>query len=303
MNANFGLALGGGFIRGTAHIGILKVLARERIKPGLISGTSSGSMVAAFHAAGLTPDQIAKLAAGMRAADVYDHESTLNRLAPMVAKAACDLLRLPFPWPTPLGLMRGQALSGFMERAVGNLSMKKLPNQLAIPAVDLIRGQRVVFLGGNIKPPADSDIRYLTECPLPVAVRASTAVPGIFEPVAYDGHLLVDGGIMENVPARVVRELGASRVLAVDVGFHRGPYGPVRNMVELLERTLDLAGAAQVEFELAKYADVVIRPDTSGVGMWDFDRIPRLIESGEQAAAELLPQVRRLTMAKVYSTA
>jgi len=303
VNGKFGVALGGGFIRGTAHIGVLRLLAKEKMVPGIVSGTSSGSMVAAFHAAGLTPAEIGRLAVEMRSADVYDHESTLARLVPMVAKAACDFLRLPFPWPTPLGLMQGRALAGFVEKKVGSLTMTKLPKPLAIPAVDLVAGERVVFLGGRITPPARSGVRYLTGCPLPVAVRASTAVPGIFEPVAWEGNLLVDGGVMENVPARVVRELGSARVLAVDVGYHRGPYGPVRNLVDLLERTLDLAGASQVECELDEYADVIIRPDTSGVGIWDFDRIPRLIEAGEQAAAELLPEIRRLSMAKYYSTA
>jgi len=303
VDGRFGLALGGGFIRGTAHIGVLRLLAKEKMAPALVGGTSSGAMVAAFHAAGLAPAEIGRLAVEMRSADVYDQESALARLVPMVAKAACDFLRLPFPWPTPLGLMQGRALSGFVEKKVGGVTMAKLPKPVAIPAVDLVSGQRVVFLGGKITPPARSAVRYLTGCPLPVAIRASTAVPGIFEPVDWEGHLLVDGGVMENVPARVVRELGLPRVLAVDVGYHRGPYGPVKNMVELLERTLDLAGAALVECELDEYADVIIRPDTSGVGMWDFDRIPRLIEAGEQAAAELLPEIRRLSMAKYYSTA
>jgi len=298
----FGVALGGGFIRGTAHIGVLKLLAREKLRPGLISGTSSGSMVAALYAAGLAPDRIGRLAESMRAADVYDRESTLGRLVPMVARAACDFLRLPFPWSTPLGLMSGRALGDFMEKNTGNLDMKKLPRGLAIPAVDLVGGQRVVFLGGHVQPPRRLDTRYFAGCPLPLAVRASTAVPGIFEPVAYEGCLLVDGGVMETVPARVARDLGATRVLAVDVGFHRGPYGPVRNMVELLERTLDLYSTAQVEYELAEYADLVVRPDTGNVGLWDFDRIPRLIESGEQAAAELLPEIRRLAAAR-YSVA
>ncbi|MDA8336407.1 MAG: patatin-like phospholipase family protein [Peptococcaceae bacterium] len=299
MKNSFGLALGGGFIRGTAHIGILKVLAGEKLKPGLVSGTSSGSMVAAFHAAGLAPDQIARLAGSMRASDVYDRESTLRRLAPMVAKAACDFCRLPFPWSTPLGLMSGRALESFIQKNVGNLDMRKLPATIAIPAVDLNGGHRVIFLGGKVIPPARSDSRYITDCPLPLAVKASTAVPGIFEPVAWGGYLLVDGGVMETVPARVLRELGATRILAIDVGYHQGPYGPVHNMVELLERTLDLAGTAQVELETAKFADVVIRPDTSGVGLWDFDRIPRLIEAGAQAAAELMPEIRRLAVARV----
>ncbi|MEU4427589.1 patatin-like phospholipase family protein [Actinoplanes sp. NPDC024001] len=172
-----GLALGGGAVRGAAHIGVLDVLDRAGLEPAVITGTSAGALVGALYAAGKTPSEIAKLAQTLRWA------------------------RLIRPARTRKALFETAKLAAFLDSAVGGLRFDELSRPFAAVACDLTTGREVVLREGSVGS----------------AVLASAAIPGVFPPVDRDGHLLVDGGLVTMVPAALARGMGADIVVAVDV--------------------------------------------------------------------------------------
>ncbi|MFC4068949.1 patatin-like phospholipase family protein [Actinoplanes subglobosus] len=172
-----GLALGGGAVRGAAHIGVLDVLDRAGLRPAVITGTSAGALVGALYAHGMSPADIAKLAQTLRWA------------------------RLVRPGRTRKALFETSKLGLFLEAALDGVDFDDLDVPFAAVACDLTTGREVVMRSG----------------PVASAVLASAAIPGVFSPVERDGHLLVDGGLVTMVPAALAREMGADIVIAVDV--------------------------------------------------------------------------------------
>ncbi|GIE29650.1 patatin [Actinoplanes italicus] len=172
-----GLALGGGAVRGAAHIGVLDVLDRAGLRPAIITGTSAGALVGALYASGMSPTEIAKVAQTLRWA------------------------RLVRPGRTRKALFETSKLGLFLETALGGVEFGDLPIPFAAIACDLTTGREVVMRSG----------------PVASAILASAAIPGVFSPVERDGHLLVDGGLVTMVPAALTRQMGADIVIAVDV--------------------------------------------------------------------------------------
>ncbi|MBL8264732.1 patatin-like phospholipase family protein, partial [Steroidobacter sp.] len=207
-----GLVLGGGGARGAAHIGVLKVLERERIPIHAITGTSVGSIVGGLYAAGYSPDEIERAIGSIDWIDIF-HDGTARRERPMrqketdigiVANLEVGLHDGNLRFPTTL--VRGQKLGLWLRRMFlgrGNVeSFNDLPIPFRCVATDIGEVKPVVFQSGD----------------LALAVRASMAVPGAFAPVKHDGRTLVDGGIVNNIPIDVAREMGVDRVIVVDVG-------------------------------------------------------------------------------------
>ncbi|MFC7528557.1 patatin-like phospholipase family protein [Actinoplanes sp. GCM10030250] len=249
-----GLALGGGAVRGAAHIGVLDVLDRAGLEPAVITGTSAGALVGALYAAGRTPSEIAKLAQALRWA---------------------KLIR---PARTRKALFETAKLAAFLDNAVGGLTFDKLERTFAAVACDLTTGREVVMREGSVGS----------------AVLASAAIPGVFPPVDRDGHLLVDGGLVNMVPAALARELGADIVVAVDVS---GPL-PRRPPTTLLHimvavSTLQPGGTDT----LADDADLVLCPDVDEYAFWELSRIPEFEEAGRAATERALPLLHALVAA------
>nr|WP_238480900.1 patatin-like phospholipase family protein [Desulforadius tongensis] len=288
------MALGGGFLRGAAHIGVLRVLEEEGYKPDIIVGTSAGSIAAALYAAGWSTDRIEKLARSIKLEDVYDTWSTLLNLLLIMGNMVCDFLKLPWPCRVPLGLMKGKRLEKFLNRYITDKEFKHLQMTLAITAVDINCGSKVIFLHEPLRPVGAPDEVYLSDVSVADAVRASTAVPGLFEPKTIKGYQLTDGGLREQVPAEVLHKLGADAILAVDVGYDGEACSRVSNIVHLLMQTLDIIRHDSINRELTTYADLVLRPPLAGIGPLDFHRIPYAISQGEAAAREMLPEIRKL---------
>jgi NTE family protein len=184
-----GLALGSGGARGAAHVGILKVLEREGVKVSAIAGSSIGAMVGGAYAAGIPLSRI------------EEEWLTTSRTR---------LLRSFLPTFPRAGLSSGAGLRRYLREILGDVRIEELPVPFAAVATDLDTGEPVV----------------LREGPLVEAIRASTAIPGIFQPVRWEGRLLVDGGMVEPLPVRVCRELGAEIVIAVDVNPRPKPTTP-----------------------------------------------------------------------------
>ena len=245
-----GLALGGGAARGFAHVGVIKVLEAHGLTPDFVAGTSAGAVVGALYAAGSNGFELQKLAHKLDEAKFSD-------------------------WSLPdRGVLKGESLQQFVNDAVGQRPLEALNKPLAVVATDLQSGESIVFRTGNTG----------------MAVRASATVPGIFRPVAINGHEYVDGGLSSLVPVRSVRLMGADVVIAVDISARPGKQ-PVRGTLDILLQTFTIMGQNLAHYEL-KDADVVIRPQVDGVGATDFLARHDSILEGERAAQAALPQIR-----------
>lgn len=246
-----GLALGGGAARGFAHIGVIKMLEAQGIVPDYVVGTSAGAVVGALYAGGFDAFAMQKLAIQL--------DETLF---------ADWTLRGP-------GLLKGEALQSFVNKHLRQRPLERLKLPFGAVATDLNSGERVFFRTG------DSGM----------AVRASAAVPGIFQPVAINGRLYVDGGLTSPVPVRAAREMGADFVIAVDISAI--PDGqPVDSMSAILWQTTTIMGGVIGKSELAG-ADVVIRPRLPYVKSWDFAARHEAVIEGERAALAALPGIRQ----------
>jgi NTE family protein len=249
----WGLALGGGAARGFAHVGVLQVLEENGLRPTVVTGTSAGSLVAAMYATGMKGAELERLALGMEEATLTD-------------------------WSLPIlgrGVLRGDALERYVRQAVGGRTLESMALPLGILATDLQTGRGVLFRRGDAA----------------IAVRASSAVPGVFTPVLISGREYVDGGLVAPVPVSQAREMGAEVVLAVDIS--KGPEaGPVSGALSVLLQTFDIMGQSINRYELAK-ATVVIRPALVGVGSADFGARAQSIAAGRAAMQAALPALRQ----------
>lgn len=245
-----GLALGGGAARGFAHIGVLQVLEEQGIKPDLVVGTSAGSVVAALYASGKTPTELQTMAMTLDESSITD-------------------------WVFPgRSLLKGEALARFIRAQTGGKSIESMRLPLGIVAADLQNGQPILFRRGD---PG-------------VAVRASSAVPAVFEPVKVGGREYIDGGAVSPVPVRFARQMGADVIIAVDISAI--PQGQsTRGAVDILLQTFNIMGHAISQHELSD-ADVVMRPKLEGVGSADFGSRRLSILAGREAALSVLPQLK-----------
>jgi NTE family protein len=274
-SSQIGLTLGGGGARGLAHVGVLKVLEREQIPIGAIAGTSMGGIVGALYAAGHSIEQIE--AAARKHGDIGQIFKLID-------------VRL-----LGSGLLKGNRIKRLLAEMLGaETTFADLRVPLAVMAVDYNTGREVVLREGK----------------LVEAVRATMSVPGVFEPVELNDCQLLDGGVLDNVPVGVTRELGAEQIIAVDVlpNFRLNQPGREPIVPPLKARRMPRAYrqlwhvelimiAAITEFRLKEARpDVIIRPDLPADLdlLTSFDRMPEAIEAGERAAEAALPQLRAL---------
>jgi NTE family protein len=271
-----GLALGGGGVRGLAHVGFLKILEREGIQVDYIAGTSMGGIVGALYAAQVPIAEIEALA--------------------LQARRLREVVKLVDLGLSTNGLMRGARVYDFMAETLGvNITFADLHIPLAMNAVDIISGREVVFKEGRVVD----------------AVRATISVPGVFEPVEIGDCRLVDGGLLNNVPVDIVRSLGAEVIIAIDVMPYFSDNQPCRpptttpvpksrafsKMAHETWRIQMIMIAAMTEYRLRETRpDLFIRPrlpDSMGLFV-GFDRPHVAIDAGEQAAEAFLPQIKQL---------
>lgn len=278
-----GLALGGGGLRGAAHIGVLRVLTEEGIVPDLIAGTSAGSIVGALYSAGLLPGQIERLAL---------KESSRPhpmRLQGMGLRSLCPRFK------PPLGLVPLGWLETLLGKTIGQKTFAQVRPPLAVVAANLHNGRVTVFTSReNFPARIPMEYEFVDGVRVQEAVRASIAIPGLFTPRVINGQTMVDGGILDNVPADVLRLMGAERVIAVDLGFAVHHPEPFHSMPELLLQVMDVMGHRLAQDVLREHADLVLRPATGSATLLDFARIPAMIEAGRQEALRQLPAIRQL---------
>jgi NTE family protein len=245
-----GIALGGGFARGIAHLGVLRVLERHKVPVRMIAGVSAGAIVAAAYASGRSVHEIAGAGRAMRFKDIAGWQFNL------------------------MGLAASAPMAEFLGRLLKVRRFEEMRLPLAVVATDLASGRPVVF-------------RDKGDVTLPV--RASCSYPGLFQPVRCGDRYLVDGAMAMEVPAPVLREMGATHVIGVCLPVNGENFDP-RNMFQVVNRCFQIL-QARSEREWRRASRIVLEPNVHGMA-WDcFDSAERLIESGERAALAALPRI------------
>ncbi len=253
------LVLGGGGARGFAHVGVIRVLEDARVPIELVVGSSVGSLVGAIYAAQPNSYALERLARRLERDDFFDFS-----LSPALFGE---------------GLATGDRLERFVREHVHARTFEALRIPVVAVATDLDTGERVVLRQGDVAR----------------AVRASCAIPGVLEPVRLDGRVLVDGGVVRNLPVDVARQVGADVVIAVDLAALE-PRATPKNFVEVILRVVNLVARAEAE-ELQGIADVTLVPAVADVGFIDFDRKDAAIRAGMEAARAALPRIREVLAA------
>jgi len=252
-----GLALGGGAAKGFAHIGVIKMLEASGIHPDVVAGTSAGSVVGALYASGMDAFALQQTAFGLDEAKIRDVRLFSG------------------------GLVQGQALQDYVNQLLHKQPIEQLKMPFAAVATELESGTRTVFVRGNAGR----------------AVRASSSIPGVFEPVEIHGKHYVDGGVVSPIPVDAARRLGADFVIAVDISATPDGRNP-QDMMGIVGQSLTIMGRQLAAQESAR-ADVVIRPDLAGIGPTDFEQKNQAILAGEKAALAAIPAIRAKLAAMV----
>ncbi len=246
-NKKLGLALGGGAALGAAHIGVLKALAEKELEPAFLSGTSIGAFVAAHLAFGVSLQRIEEIALDLDWLDI----------------SAFKLSKM--------GLLSNKKLGKMILDEIGKVNIEESKIPLCMIATDITTGNKVV----------------LKEGPLHKAVMASTCLPGIFAPVEWDDMLLVDGFLCENVPITSLKELGAKKIIAVDLTTNRD-YKRPNDIIDVLSNTFDIGLNNMIKEQMEEKGTIWIQPKLSAYNKADTRQTQKLIDEGYQAAMETL---------------
>ncbi len=248
------LVLGGGGARGFAHVGVIRELESAGIPIDLIVGVSVGSLIGALYADTADSFKLEWKAFKIEKKHIFDYKVINIRES----------------------LARGEAIVKYIETNLETQFIEQLKIPLAIVAVDLNTGQRVIFRKGLIK----------------TAVRASAAVPGVFTPVPFEDKLLVDGGVLGNLAPQVARDLGADLVIGVDIGKSRTNFsGETPNALNVILESIDIMGSEIVRLNHDQ-VDFLIKPELGNVGITDFSKKKELIEAGRQGALKIIPHIK-----------
>ncbi len=264
-----GIALSGGGARGLAHIGVLKILEKNKIPIDFISGTSMGAFVGAIYSAEANAKKLEK--------DFLDKPW----------KNAFDYNLLPSQ-----GLIKGDKIEKWLEKQINDIEFKDLRIPLYVTAFDLKSKREIIFNKGNVAE----------------AVRASISLPGIFVPVENKGRLLVDGGVVDPIPSEVLSKVGADIVIVVNVNavHEKEPVmgeiatkkrdsKNVTNILKIFSKSLQREGAILAEYDLInKKIDLVINVYLEDIGTLEFDKIKKAIRAGELAAKRSLEEIKKV---------
>jgi NTE family protein len=255
-----GLALGGGAARGFAHIGVIKALESQGIYPDIVVGTSVGSLVGALYAAGNTGFMLQKMALEMDEAAISDWS------VPWFSKST--------------GILKGEALQNYVNKTINNVPLEKLKKPFGAVATDLNTGLPILFQRGNVG----------------VAVRASSAVPSVFQPVKIGQHMYVDGGLVSPVPVYFAHEMGANFVIAVNISSQ--PMGQDGgNSLDILLQTFTIMGQ-RINYHELKQADIVIQPNLGSMKGNNFNGRNQAILAGEQATFAMMADIKQKLQAR-----
>jgi NTE family protein len=282
------LALSGGGARGLAHVGVLKVLEELRVPIDCIAGTSMGALVGGLYAAGYSPEEIEEQLAAVDWADMYRDRPPRRSLS-FRRKDDDRRYLLDFELGVRGGRVvapSGRITGGKLDLLLRALSLRvvtverfdDLPVRFRAVATDLATGRRVVLDRGD----------------LPTALRASMAIPGVFSPVSIAGRVLVDGGLVDNLPVDAAREMGADVIIAVDASTVPRLADDLQSLFSVLSQIVTLAGHEDL-VNARRAADVLLQPDLTSYAAADFYEFADIVSRGEQEARRLAADLARYT--------
>ncbi len=290
-----GLVLSGGGARGAAHIGVLKVLEEMRIPIAAVAGTSMGSLVGGGYAAGLSPEELQRRVTEVNWNELFNDEParkdwpvrrkerSLNPTWDFTVGVGGGRFKLP------KGAISGQKVQLFFNDLVKGVETVQRFDDLPIPfravATNLENGEVAVFDRG----------------PLPVAMRASMSVPGLFAPMEWDDHIYVDGGLVRNLPIDVTRRMGVDVIIAVNLGSGYLPRDKLGTILGVTGQMIAILTEQNVQVSLKQLdpkRDVLIVPDLGNITSGDFDRAPEAIATGVAAARKAAPQLARFSLSE-----
>jgi len=261
-----GLVLGGGGARGLAHIGVLKILKEENIPIDIIAGTSVGALIGGLYAAGVPIEKLERLAE-----DIGWEKLTNISIESLVKLLVAEKL------------LSTERMEKYIALQIGDKRFDELVIPFACVAADIKTGEKIVFHEGKVAP----------------ALRASATIPGAFQPVEYRHRLLVDGGIVDNLPIEVAKKLGADIIIAVNLSADFTQYSTA-NVLLVLNQVIYIQGDVLAKEQL-KQADIIITPrvkDVTAVELW---RARECIDAGILAARRLIPEIKNLIMEQTFT--
>ncbi len=245
-NKKVGLALGGGAVLGAAHVGVLKALDEQEIEISYIAGTSIGAFVASFFAFGKNWKDIQEIASELRWLDIT--EVSLSQY----------------------GILSNEKMGKLITKHIGDKNLEDAKIPVSMIATNVANGEKVVLEKGSVTK----------------AAMASSCIPGIFKPVEINDNMLVDGGIVENVPINAVKNMGADQIIGVDLNANH-KYGKPKNIIDVVVNSFHytLMAAAKLQTE---EADLLIKPDLSSFNRANMDQVEDLMKQGYKDATEAL---------------
>lgn len=277
-----GIALSGGGLRGTAHIGVLESLKNEGIKCHYISGTSAGSVFAACYASGISPRAMQNIVLKLTRRDYLDYNWQ------GLAKFVMGMLKNQ---PIMLeGILAGDRLQSLVHDLTKGRKLSELDMPLAITATDLDEGKRVLFTNMPIEV-EDEDTIVVADAYVSEAVRASSSIPVVFKPYPLGDRHLVDGGLKDMVPVRVLRIMGAEYVMGVDL--QAGLFeNKVKHLDEIVTRSIDIVLRQTSIVDERDLADLIIYPSVRQMGLGETEKIKDCIYAGSREMQKNILQLK-----------
>jgi len=251
------LVLGGGAARGFAHVGVIRALEQEKIPIDMVVGTSVGGLIGAIYASDLSSFDLEWTAFQLEKDDLFDF-GVMNAV-------------------TGMGFAKGDKLEAWVKSHIKTTNIENMKIPFAAVATDLNWGYKVVLDSGSVAR----------------AIRASAAIPGVFQPVQHQGKILVDGGVVDNIPISVAKAKGADIVIAVDISGNVGNTS-ITNLLGVSLQATNIMFALNVE-QSKKNADVLITPAGIGdIGMLDFTQKKRCMQAGIEATKTAMPSIHKV---------
>lgn len=254
-----GIALSGGGLRGLAHIGVLKELVNNHIPVHMIAGTSAGAVIAGLYCTGRSPAEMIEIAQRVDIHDLIDAKFSVQQLIKYGMKwlftGKFRLLSV-----IPAGVIKGDRIEQYFQSLWGNLSVRDTQIPIAITAVDLNTAETIFFMTPQRADIKILNAKYYHNIELVDAVRASISIPGIFTPKNYRGMVLVDGAVKNNLPADILREMGADVVIGVDLGYDGQPNYAIQSVGEVLLQCIEIMSREVTLLKGRQHSDIIIRP-------------------------------------------
>lgn len=268
---SIGLALAGGGLKGLAYVGVFKALEELDIKIDYLSGASSGSIFATFYATGLSPEKI-------KEETMKYYKSLVNLQKRRIVKAVYSYALSGVAQIE--GLMPGENIEEIVrnvtkDTGISNMNEVKIP--YAVATVDTISTKECIFLSDDFGLKNSEDVDYLYNVPLATATRASMSFPGVYAPCAYDKYNFIDGGTKDNLPVKVLKDMGAEKVIALS--FKMDEYVPKEDIFAILLRTVDIFSLKDVR-KAQKEADLAIEIDCQGTTLLEIDNADEVVKKG-----------------------